>query len=69
MWNTIATDFQVIFERDPAARNWLEVCLCYPGWHALVFHRIAHHIQQLIENIYQIPRQKQSKLYLKGLNP
>ncbi|HBC41394.1 MAG TPA: serine O-acetyltransferase [Pseudanabaena sp.] len=47
MWNTIATDFQVIFERDPAARNWLEVFLCYPGWHALVFHRIAHHIQQL----------------------
>jgi serine O-acetyltransferase len=47
MWNTIVTDFQIIFERDPAARNWLEVFLCYPGWHALVFHRIAHRIQQI----------------------
>ncbi|ELS34308.1 MULTISPECIES: serine O-acetyltransferase [Pseudanabaena] len=47
MWNTLVTDFQVIFERDPAARNWLEVFLCYPGWHALVFHRIAHSFQQI----------------------
>ncbi|BBC26893.1 serine O-acetyltransferase [Pseudanabaena sp. ABRG5-3] len=47
MWNTIVTDFQVIFERDPAARSWLEVFLCYPGWHALVFYRIAHRIQQI----------------------
>jgi serine O-acetyltransferase len=39
---TLKTDFQIIFERDPAARNWLEVIVCYPGWHALVLHRIAH---------------------------
>jgi serine O-acetyltransferase len=32
----------MIFERDPAANNWLEVLLCYPGVHALAFHRIAH---------------------------
>jgi serine O-acetyltransferase len=47
MWNAIVTDFQIIFDRDPAARNWLEVFLCYPGWHALVFHRIAHGIQKI----------------------
>ena len=47
MWNAIVTDFQIIFERDPAASNWLEVFLCYPGWHALVFHRIAHSIQKI----------------------
>ncbi|MBF2018567.1 MAG: serine O-acetyltransferase [Hydrococcus sp. C42_A2020_068] len=35
-------DFQIIFERDPAARNWLEVLLCYPGLHALALHRFAH---------------------------
>jgi len=35
-------DIAVIFERDPAARNALEVILCYPGFHALLFHRIAH---------------------------
>jgi serine O-acetyltransferase len=37
----IWTDFQIIFERDPAAHNWLEVLFCYPGFHALVLHRLA----------------------------
>jgi len=31
-------------ERDPAARNRLEVILCYPGVHALAFHRLAHRL-------------------------
>jgi serine O-acetyltransferase len=35
-------DFTVIFERDPAARNWLEVLCCYPGFHAIAAHRLAH---------------------------
>ena len=35
-------DFQIVFERDPAARNWLEVLCCYPGLHALAFYRVAH---------------------------
>lgn len=38
----LLTDFRIIFERDPAARNWLEVLCCYPGLHALFLHRIAH---------------------------
>lgn len=38
----VVRDFHAIFERDPAARNWLEVLCCYPGFHALVLHRIAH---------------------------
>jgi serine O-acetyltransferase len=29
-------------ERDPAARSDLEVILCYPGLHALMWHRVAH---------------------------
>jgi len=29
-------------ERDPAARSSLEVVLCYPGLHAVMFHRLAH---------------------------
>ena len=33
---------RTVFERDPAAKNWLEVVLCYPGVHALAFHRVAH---------------------------
>jgi serine O-acetyltransferase len=30
--------------RDPAARSLLEVVLCYPGFHALIWHRIAHRV-------------------------
>ena len=29
-------------ERDPAARSSLEVLLCYPGVHAVVWHRLSH---------------------------
>jgi serine O-acetyltransferase len=32
--------------RDPAARSRLEVVLCYPGFHALVCHRLAHWLWQ-----------------------
>ncbi|MBE7382425.1 MAG: serine O-acetyltransferase [Leptolyngbya sp. SIO1E4] len=35
-------DFTVIFERDPAASHWLEVLCCYPGFHAIAIHRLAH---------------------------
>ncbi|WP_017298855.1 serine O-acetyltransferase [Nodosilinea nodulosa] len=35
-------DFAIIFKRDPAARNWLEVLCCYPGLHAIAAHRLAH---------------------------
>ena len=42
MLKTLKADFQIIFERDPAARNWLEVLFCYPGLQAIAFHRLAH---------------------------
>ncbi len=35
-------DLRTIYERDPAARNWLEIIFCYPGLQALLFHRPAH---------------------------
>ena len=38
----ISEDIACVFERDPAARNKLEVLLTYPGVHALLFHRLAH---------------------------
>ncbi|HYN15369.1 MAG TPA: serine O-acetyltransferase [Terriglobales bacterium] len=31
-----------VFERDPAAKSWIEVLLCYPGLHALWAHRVNH---------------------------
>jgi len=39
---TLKQDIEVVFERDPAARSIIEVIFCYPGFHAIVFHRIAH---------------------------
>ncbi|MEG4044046.1 serine O-acetyltransferase [Microcoleus sp. Pol17_C1] len=42
MLKTLRADFSIIFDRDPAARNWLEVLFCYPGLQALVLHRLAH---------------------------
>lgn len=38
----LVADFAIIFKRDPAARNWLEVLVCYPGFHAIASHRFAH---------------------------
>jgi len=42
MWQRFKEDIQTIKERDPAAKNFLEIFLCYPGLHAIWFHRIAH---------------------------
>ncbi|WP_373527462.1 serine O-acetyltransferase [Nostoc sp.] len=46
MLSTLRADFSIIFERDPAARNWLEV-LFYPGLQALLFHRLAHWLHNI----------------------
>ena len=35
-------DLKTVFERDPAARSALEILFCYPGFHALLFYRLAH---------------------------
>ncbi|GBD12982.1 Serine acetyltransferase [bacterium HR24] len=39
---SIKRDIQAALERDPAATSALEVVLCYPGFHARQFHRLAH---------------------------
>ena len=44
MFDVIRSDVTAAMERDPAARNRLEVLLCYPGVHALVLHRLAHRL-------------------------
>lgn len=40
----IREDIRTIFDRDPAAKSIVEVIFCYPGFHALIFHRIAHYL-------------------------
>jgi serine O-acetyltransferase len=47
IFRTLSADFQIIFDRDPAARNWLEVLFCYPGLQALLLHRLAHRLYSL----------------------
>ncbi|MDZ4202403.1 MAG: serine O-acetyltransferase [Gallionella sp.] len=42
MFSNIKEDIASVFERDPAARNTLEVLTCYPGVHARILHRAAH---------------------------
>ncbi len=42
MFKRLKNDINVVFERDPAAKGILEVLLCYPGFHAVFFHRFAH---------------------------
>ena len=39
-------DIRTIKERDPAAKNYVEILLCYPGLHAVWLHRIAHSLYQ-----------------------
>jgi serine O-acetyltransferase len=41
-FETLRADLQAPLERDPAARGWLDVVLSYPGFHALVAHRVNH---------------------------
>lgn len=54
MLSTLLADFRIIFERDPAARNWLEVLFFYPGLQAILFHRVANRLCKL--GIPLIPR-------------
>jgi len=42
MFARLREDIHAVFDRDPAARSSLEVFFCYPGLHALWFHRVAH---------------------------
>lgn len=50
----VKEDIQVIYDKDPAANNILEVILCYPGLHALIAYRFAHRLKKW--NIPLIPR-------------
>jgi serine O-acetyltransferase len=41
----VLSDLQAAIRRDPAARGWLDVVLSYPGFHALIAHRLIHPLQ------------------------
>jgi len=54
LFDRIRRDVQAVFDRDPAAKSVLEVLLCYPGFHAIIFHRVAHFFYR--KKLYLIAR-------------
>ncbi|OGP12374.1 MAG: serine O-acetyltransferase [Deltaproteobacteria bacterium RIFCSPLOWO2_02_FULL_50_16] len=42
MFKTLLEDYRSCFARDPAARNPIEVLVCYSGLHAIVGYRLSH---------------------------
>lgn len=42
LFSQFKEDIAVVFDRDPAARSTFEVITLYPGFHAIVIHRLAH---------------------------
>jgi serine O-acetyltransferase len=44
MFSKIKEEIAVVFDRDPAARNAFEVVTTYPGFHAIVMHRVSHRL-------------------------
>lgn len=42
----VREDIRAVFERDPAARSTWDIVLAYPGFHAVLFHRLAHWLWQ-----------------------
>jgi serine O-acetyltransferase len=43
MFARLREDIACVFDRDPAARSSWEVLTCYPGLHALTWHRLVAH--------------------------
>jgi serine O-acetyltransferase len=46
LFKNLRDEIDATLARDPAARSWLEVVLCYPGFQALLFYRMAHWLWQ-----------------------
>jgi serine O-acetyltransferase len=46
MFSTIREQIRTIFDEDPAAKSVVEIFLCYPGFHAILLHRLAHKLYQ-----------------------
>lgn len=42
MFKRLKSEIQVIKEKDPAMRSTIEVFFCYPGFYAIIFHRLSH---------------------------
>lgn len=54
MFGAIKEQIDTIFREDPAAKSTVEIVLCYPGFHAILMHRLAHALY--LRNWYLIAR-------------
>src|SRR5579864_4306880 len=46
MFRTIREQIDTIFRGDPAAKSAIEIFFCYPGFHAILLHRLGHKLHQ-----------------------
>ncbi len=44
MFRAIREQFETIFREDPAAKSVVEIFFCYPGFQAILAHRLAHEL-------------------------
>jgi len=44
MFDRLRSEIKAIKQNDPAARSTIEIFLCYPGFYALLFHRLSHYL-------------------------
>lgn len=54
MFRTIREQLDTVLREDPAARSYIEILLCYPGFHAVLWHRFAHRLYRA--NVPLLPR-------------
>lgn len=54
MFAVIREQIETIFREDPAAKSVVEIVLCYPGFHAILLHRMAHRLYKA--NVPILPR-------------
>ena len=47
MFGAIREQIETVFREDPAAKSVLEIVLCYPGFHAILLHRLAHRLYKI----------------------
>jgi len=47
MFRAIKEQIDTIFREDPAANSVLEIVFCYPGFHAVLLHRVAHRLYRM----------------------
>jgi serine O-acetyltransferase len=54
MFDRIREDIRAFYDKDPAAKSTLEIILAYPGFHAVVLHRLAHRLA--LRGVPVVPR-------------